>query len=291
VVPLALYFVGNPEMLFHRSAEISIFGMPRPFVELLLNIRKTIQMIFTKGDYDWLHNIAWRPVIFWPVAILFALGIGLGIAALYRRARRGSQGGVGRAAWFAYALALLWLVLGAVPAVLSRENMPNAIRSILMLPAIVMLAAAGGCWLYGYLARKVSPRWLRVAAAGILLALGVEAYHSYFNVWAASFDVTQVFNIAGANIADQINALPKTAPKHVIVVEPGGHIGMPPSAQTVMFLTESYTRKGQEEGNIHYITRQAGDKLDGVPFCRQAAATLQGDVFCLQVNRLQPPTF
>ena len=165
--------------------------------------------------------------------------------------------------------------LGAEPAVLSRENMPNAIRSILMLPAIVMLAAAGGCWLYGHLARKLSPRWLQVASAGILLALVGEAYHSYFDVWATSFDVTQVFNIAGANIADRINALPKTAPKHVIVVEPGAPIGLP----------------GQEEGNIHYITRQAGDKLDGVPFCQQVGATLQGDVFCLQVNWLRPPTF
>lgn len=291
VVPLALYFVGNPEMLSHRSAEISIFGAPRPLVELLLNIRKTIQMIFTKGDYDWLHNIAWRPMILWPVAILFALGIALGIAALYRRARRGAEGGEGIAAWFAYVLALLWLALGAVPAVLSRENMPNAIRSILMVPAIVVLAAAGGCWLYGQLARKLSPRWLQVASAGLLLALGGEAYHSYFEVWATSFDVTQVFNIAGANIADRINALPKTAPKHVIVVEPGAPIGLPPSAETVMFLTGSYTKKGQEEGNIHYITRQAGDKLDGVPFCQQVGATLQGDVFCLQVNWLRPPTF
>jgi 4-amino-4-deoxy-L-arabinose transferase-like glycosyltransferase len=29
VVPLALYFVGDPEMLFHRSAEVSIFSMPQ----------------------------------------------------------------------------------------------------------------------------------------------------------------------------------------------------------------------------------------------------------------------
>jgi hypothetical protein len=116
-------------------------------------------------------------------------------------------------------------------------------------------------------------------------------YHSYFNVWATSDGVTQVFNAAGADIAGRINALPKTAPKHVIVVEPGAALGMPPSAQTVMFLTNSYTEKGQEDGNIHYLTRQAGDKLDGVPFCQQVGATLQGYVFCLQVNLLQPPTF
>jgi hypothetical protein len=146
--------------------------------------------------------------------------------------------------------------------VLSRENMPNAIRSILMLPAIVMLAAAGGCWLYGHLARKLSPRWLQVASAGILLALVGEAYHSYFDVWAKSFDVTQVFNIAGANIADRINALPKTAPKHVIVVEPGAPIGLPPLGADRDVPDRELHQEGAGGGQhpLHHATgrRQAG---------------------------------
>ena len=41
----------------------------------------------------------------------------------------------------AYLLMLAWLILGAMPAVLSDENMPSAIRSILLIPPIFTLAA------------------------------------------------------------------------------------------------------------------------------------------------------
>jgi hypothetical protein len=64
--------VRHPDALLHRRAEASILNQPHPFTALLLNIWKTVQMTFTRGDFDRLHNIAYRPVVFWPVAILFA---------------------------------------------------------------------------------------------------------------------------------------------------------------------------------------------------------------------------
>jgi hypothetical protein len=268
-------------MLVHRSAEVSVLHTSRPVLEILVNIRKTAQMIFTKGDYDWLHNIAFRPMIFWPVAILLALGIALGCIALYRGDDRR----------FAYALALLWLGVGSVPAVLSIENMPNAIRSILMIPPICMLAAAAAYWIYERLSEKVRPQWLQLAGAAVLLALCYEPYHSYFHVWAPNYDVSQVFNVGGADEAARINALPKTTPKYVVAVMPG-RPGMPPAAQTVMFLTGSYTKRQQEESNIHYIAREAGEPADGVAFCQVMAERLKfGSLFCLQVNWTPPPVF
>ena len=282
VAPLAIYFARNPEAFAHRSAEVSVLRAPRPFLEILINIRKIAQMIFFRGDYDWGHNIALRPEVFWPVALLFALGVALGCVALYRRERR----------WFAYAVALLWLVLAAVPAVLSIENMPNSLRAILMLPALCMLAAAGAEWICVALAARFRSRWLRVGGAAVLLALCYEPYHSYFAVWAANPQVGQAFNAAGADIAARINAMPRTAAKNVVVVAPGLGLGMPPAAQTVMFLTRSYTQRQQRETNVHYITRLSDSDPDGVAFCEQAARTIgQGDIFCLQVQRGPQPVF
>lgn len=280
VAPLAFYFVRHPDQLLHRSAEVSIFNRPHPFTELLWNIWKTIRMIFTRGDFDWRYNISFRPVVFWPVAIFFALGLILAILAICRRDN-----------WFPYSLMLTWLALGAVPAVLSSENMPSAIRSILMMPAIFILAAFGAYRAYEWLALRAPRRVLAGASAVLLVLLSLECYHSYFYLWAKDPNVPITFDAASVEIVDRINALPKTAPKYVVPVSPGAPLGMPPPAQTVMFLTQSYTAKQREETNIHYIIRQPGDAEDGVAFCRKVALAVKENVFCLQVNRKTPPKF
>ena len=280
VAPLAFYFVRHPDALLHRSAEISILTQPHPFTELLLNIWKTVQMIFTRGDFDWLHNIAYRPVVFWPVAILFAAGVMVAVGAIGRRD-----------GWLPYLLMLAWLVLGAVPAVLSSENMPSAIRSILMIPAIFTLAAVAAYRAYEWLAPRAPQQAIRPALALLFLALAFECYHSYFDVWARDPNVPIAFDGASLDIVNHIKALPETAPKYVVPVSPGAPIGVPPPAQTVMFLTQSYTAKQREETNIHYIIRQAGDAEDGIDFCRKVAVSVKENVFCLQVNRKPPPKF
>ena len=77
----------------------------------------------------------------------------------------------------------------------------------------------------------------------------------------------------------------------MVPVSPGAPLGVPPPAQTVMFLTQSYTAKQREETNIHYVIRQAGDVEDGVAFCRKVALSVKENVFCLQVNRKTAPKF
>jgi hypothetical protein len=64
----------------------------------------------------------------------------------------------------------------------------------------------------------------------------------------------------------QINRLPRETPKYVVAADPM-------AAQPVMFLTRSYTEKGRQENNIHYVT---GDS------CSQIAVSQpKARVFCL----------
>jgi 4-amino-4-deoxy-L-arabinose transferase-like glycosyltransferase len=284
VAPLVAYFVRNLETLTHRSAEVSIFHDARPIVSLFQNIFKTTQMVFTRGDFDWMHNISFRPVVFWPVALLFALGIVLAIRA-FRPPEE----------WFANAMAILWLVAGAVPAVLSNEAMPNSLRSILMIPAIYTLAAIGAWFAYDCLARFIPKQWLPALGAALLLVVAYTGYRSYFHDWAENPKVPETFNSGGVEIVNRVNALPKTAPKYIVVVEPGApedqSIGVPIPVQTIMFMTASYTRKQQAETNIHYVYREPGDGLNGVPFCQAVAARVQAATFCFEVNRASRPVF
>lgn len=280
VTPLALYFIKDPEMLTHRSAEVSIFHAANPSAEFLGNVWKTIQMIFTRGDMDWHFNIAYRAVVFWPVAILFAIGLVLSIRALVRRQD-----------WFPHALLLTWVFVGAVPAVLSTEGMPSAIRSILMIPPIFMLAANAAWQLYRWIVPRAPAQILPLGLAIVILALTYEAYHSYFDVWARDPNVPTAFDAASVDIANRVNALPKTAPKYIVPVTPGAGYGVPTPAQTIMFLTQSYTEKQRRDANIQYILHKPTDAVDGIDFCRQVAIQYRENVFCLEVRRLLPPKF
>src|SRR5208283_3981321 len=132
-----------------------------PALEIVLNCWRTARMLFTRGDHNWRHNVAWRAELFWPVAACMVVGI--------------------RAAWKRHGTILL--VLGMVPAVAASQA-PHALRAILMLPAVCLLAALGALWVYAWLGGRVPARVLQLAAAAALLALCYQPYHAYFDVWA-----------------------------------------------------------------------------------------------------------
>ena len=52
----------------------------------------------------------------------------------------------------------------------------------------------------------------------------------------------------------ELNALPKELPKYVIVEANGVNVrGISMPAQTVMFITDTFTSKKQKEKNIFYV--------------------------------------
>ncbi len=67
-----------------------------------------------------------------------------------------------------------------------------------------------------------------------------------------------------AKIADEINALPKETPKYVIVEAGGTSVrGIPMPSQTVMFLTDSFTKTGQNENKIFYFLSEEERSIPG----------------------------
>ena len=65
----------HPGAFFGRISQVSIFNSPGPVAEIVANTFSTVFMLFTRGDENWRHNVSMRPELFWPVAILFALGV------------------------------------------------------------------------------------------------------------------------------------------------------------------------------------------------------------------------
>jgi 4-amino-4-deoxy-L-arabinose transferase-like glycosyltransferase len=261
--PLAHYFRTNPGSFSGRAAQISIFSSATPLRDLARNTWKTLAMLDIRGDTIWRHNVSGRPELFWPVGILFLLGIAVGFGSLARNfstsagnhARERAVRVEGAAhSWFPFALLFAWFLLAMLPVVISDDILPHALRCLLMIPSVFIFAALGGHSLYGWLRKIVAVRWLELATFIFLALLAFEAYHTYFTVWANNPNVPEAFNADYLAIGRELNALPAATPKYVIVDATGVLVrGIPMPAQTVMFITDTFEPEEQAAKNIHYL--------------------------------------
>ena len=256
--PLALYFLRHPGTFMERSWQVSVAHSPNPFWEVLLNTWRTARMFFTRGDLNWRHNYAYRAEIFWPVAILFALGVL--VATVSARNGRESR--------FPYVLMLIWMPVAALPAVFSDDVLPHALRSILLIPPAFILAAVGAHRAYRFLLAWVPGAILTPLAIGLLLLLAYEPYHTYFDRWAPDARVAVAMESKEAIVAQQINALPSEAPK-VVALRTAGALqnGVPVEALPIQYLTRSYTKRQQEDTDIRYVSPHSFTPQPSVDFC------------------------
>jgi len=267
-LPIGYYFLQHPADFTGRTSEISIFNSASPIKELGLNILKTAAMFNFRGDYNWRHNISGAPELFWPVGILFLIGLILAIKSIIHNSKfiiQKSSFGKENYNWkenFAIWLSMLWLALAALPVVISDEGLPHALRSILMIPPIFILAAFAGVWLYNFLKKYNSKKLLSAICYLLFALLILEAYQQYFVVWAKDKNTAGAFSSDYAEVGRQINALPPEVPKYVVVQASGVLAGgVPMPAQTVMFITDSYLPKYRELKNIHYVLPQDENKI------------------------------
>lgn len=254
--PLGFYFLKNPGDFFGRTSQVSVFSSPNPLKNLGINVLKTAGMFNFVGDGNWRHNYPGRPELFWPVGILFLIGIILGIKALVKRNQV-----------LEYSVLFGWLIITALPVVVSNEGLPHALRSILMIPPVFILAGLGGIWLYKNLGSLIkNQKMFNIFVVIFLSLLFFEAYITYFILWGKNPNTAGAFNQNYLDIGRQINALPKEIHKYVIVKASGVLAnGVPVPAQTVMYLTNSFSPAKQKENNISYCMPQENNKLYCLP--------------------------
>ncbi len=270
--PLGLYFLENPQDFLGRTTQISVFNSPSPLKDLSINILKTAGMFNFSGDYNWRHNIAGKPLLFWPVGILFLIGIFLGLRTFFKKRFQEEYSQ-------AFLILFSWLIITALPIVISNEGIPHSLRAILMAPAIFILAGVGGIWLYQWATKyrayrqadelhtKLRKIFLLSTFYFLLLLLVVEVYISYFIVWGKSEHISGAFSQNYVEIGRELNALPKELPKYVLVEAGGVDVrGIPMPAQTVMFITDTFEENKREEKNIFYILPKDKDKIPAGAF-------------------------
>jgi 4-amino-4-deoxy-L-arabinose transferase-like glycosyltransferase len=254
--PIGWYFATTPGSFFGRTAQISVTNAQSPVHDLVVNVGKELLMFNIHGDYNWRQNISGAPELFWPVGLLFLLGIGLSIYFLVLHYRKKYVLAETKALFPVFGTWLVgaWLALGILPAAASDEGIPHALRSILALPPAIIFATLGGIWLYRIIKRYWKPRMAHILATVFIVVVAVFGYYDYFIIWAQNPNVPGAFSANYVDIGRQMNALPKTTPKYVIV-NAGGVLarGIPVPAETTMFITHSFTDADAAAANIHYL--------------------------------------
>ncbi|MBI5147637.1 MAG: glycosyltransferase family 39 protein [Parcubacteria group bacterium] len=281
-LPLFVYFFEHPKDFFGRTGQVSVFASPTPIKDLALNAVKTAAMFNFVGDFNWRHNYAGRPALFWPVGAMFLIGVFLAVKAVIheikiRIGRRSfnferyplkffeSKTNVSSASF----TALVWLGVAALPVVVSNEGIPHALRAILMAPPAFILAGMAVGWLCQKEAENVpttfSPTATKTIALGawlIAFLLVAEVYVSYFLLWGNNPNTAGAFAKNYVEIGRELNAVPRERPKYVIVEAGGGDVrGIPMPAQTVMFITDTFTPEKQREKNLFYVLTTDKNKI------------------------------
>jgi 4-amino-4-deoxy-L-arabinose transferase-like glycosyltransferase len=277
LLPMAAYFYANPQDFAGRAAKVAVWAGEHPVRDLAVNVGKTLGMFFFRGDANVRHNLGAQPELFWPVAALFAVGLLRTIWRFFHSWRQRGHPGVG------HTLLLSWFFVGLIPAFLSTEGSPHALRALIVAPAVYMMAALGLHWVYESLERWyghndhtlvctpgsfrhrmcVERGTLIVSGTIIvfLFALGVAEANRYFVQWAKDPGVADEFTARYVSIANRLNALPPATLKYVVVTKGDVLVrGVPMSSQTVMYLTDTWLPEQQRARNIYYITLQQFQK-------------------------------
>lgn len=255
-LPLGVYFLQHPADFSERAGQVSILKSPHPVSGFFTNIGASFAMFFVKGDFNWRHNIAGAPELFLPVGVLCIIGIGVGVYSLSKkiRTKKMPEMLLGVFSNFSIICIFVWLLLGLIPAAISNEGIPHALRSILALPPAMLLSALAGIWLYDVMRKQGFKNSTRILAILFIGSVAVHAYTAYFIQWAKNKNVPPSFNEATVESGKKINTLPTNVEKYVIT----GHSdvwtnGIPISAAPLMFVTNSYTHSMQKQKHITYV--------------------------------------
>jgi len=161
--------------------------------EVLGNALSALGMFSVSGDTLWLYNVPGRPILDWPLAIMFYAGL----VFAFIRFRKPN-----------HALIICWLVVAISPSLLTGV-VASSLRSIAAQPIVYLLVGIGYVELARFIDRIVSSHTLRSIPLGILIiTVMVYTYHDYFDVWGQAHDVRVAYH---TNLSEMAQYLDRTS--------------------------------------------------------------------------------
>jgi hypothetical protein len=179
--PMFVYLAQHPGSelrLTQLSGPIDSLVAGKPD-EVIGNALSALGMFSVSGDNLWLYNVPGRPILDWPLAIMFYAGL----AMAFVRFRKPS-----------HALVIFWLVVAISPSLLTGV-VASSLRSIAAQPIVYLLVGIGYVELARFIDRVVSSHTLRsIPLVLLIIAVMVYTYHDYFDVWGQARDVRVAYH-------------------------------------------------------------------------------------------------
>ncbi len=232
-LPMGLYFYQNPDDFMGRTGQVSVFDAEEPVRELTKSTLLHLGMFNFYGDPNWRHNYSTHPMIPLPVGILFLVGLVAFTGRSFDSVKKRDYEMLA-----VYSSIPIWFFIMLLPGILTIEGIPHALRVISVIPAVYILAAAGGYLAYRHSLPLFKDRRILIVLTAIFL-VGVLSYetHRYFYRWADHPEVRNAFTAQYVEIGNYLNSLPDESDKYLVINEPGRPIhGISISAQTPMFI-------------------------------------------------------
>ncbi len=252
VAPLAIYFANHLGEFLIRYDEIGVTAAGSPVLQLWSSVYRTAQSLFFFGDGNWRQNVSGAPLLHPFVAVLLLAGMveaGRGFAA-----GADANATVSR---FGTMLLALTIVVMSLPAVLTTEGVPHALRSSGMLVPILIFAAIGAAsWLGRLLPPGAGPERRIGVAFGVALAAAMLAQSTvfeYFWLWGPNPKTRDAFFGDLTDLANEIDRLPPTLEKYVVSDQeslPGDDAWM---VQPIEFITGTATSQAQQRRHLQYL--------------------------------------
>ena len=245
--PLGSYFLSHPDNFMGRATEISIFSElylgNNPLAEFLKSTWRTAAMFVSAQDPNFRHNPAGRPVFDLPLTAWLVTGLLVALTQL-----RNSR----------YLFLLLWLIVLALPALLTVEGVPHSLRGIGMTPAAVILPVVGMLWA----AKHLAGRWPSVVfwlPLPFLLFSSFTGVRDYFGAWndpekAQIFFLTDYVDI-GEAMAEQ------TDPESIWILPLSANYYLSEGMWPTFYTIEFYIRNRAAYGSVIADEGQAPQRL------------------------------
>ncbi len=220
-LPMGIYFLNHPEEFTKRADQVSVFSTKSPWQMMADNTIRTAGMFHYEGDCNLRHNMVTEEYcateVNRPAGLWLLIGAGCAIMALW--AGRKSPN------FTAAGALLVWVPVMLLPGILANEGAPHALRTIGVLPAVLLLAA----WGADRLMTRFPQTAAQAAIVGVTVLAGGLEVRNYFFEWANSPYMSEAFSYRAARVANYSNSLPASVPRYVYANDASSKVPLYPS--------------------------------------------------------------
>ncbi|HRY52621.1 MAG TPA: glycosyltransferase family 39 protein [Candidatus Portnoybacteria bacterium] len=261
-LPMALYFWQHPNDFMSRTGQVSVLASANPVKELAISTIKSLGMFNVVGDCNWRHNYACQPALFWPIGILFLIGLAITLIKIFRPANYKKKEHF--AALETHWLLVVWFGAMLLPEIMTTEGLPHSLRSIGAIPPVFIWVALGAWWLTKKVKALLVQKESRAEKIGLiviafifLLMFALAEFNRYFIDWGAKAEVSDSFTQRLVNEGKYLESLPADTQKIVLANENGVAVpypdGLPMPVQTILFFNH-------DTPNLFYYIKDTNSK-------------------------------